>query len=150
MMNAEILKRFKLLNLWEEAVKAYKKEKVCVSMRGGCKGLPIGVIYEVPSNWENLIKEVEERIGGKVYHVIHSVTEFGELLDFIYVSEKDTEMWECEDYDIMTDKILFSCCVNFGMPNGDISEKELSLNEAEIDFGTIQVKECGGGLIRVA
>lgn len=148
-VKTEILNRFKKLGLWDEAVNAFKeKGKACVSLRRSIGRCPIGVVYLVPDQWSELVAEIEEKVNGKVYHIIQTTMEFGVLLDVLYV-KNNSEDWDIENEDLKHNR-LFSCCLNCGNIEGDILSETIRLSDVEMEYGSIEVAERGGGLIRVA
>ena len=92
---AEAINRMQVLNLYNPYIKAFKdKNEIFMSeMTGG--------VYEFSSNTElcNKVKEFEAEYEALVYHVIHTLTEFGELYSFLYVSDHEEE-WEMDNEDI--------------------------------------------------
>ena len=127
---AEALKRMTALDLFEPCIRVFnKKDEVQLSeMTGG--------LYEFSDDAElnAKIKEFEEQYNALVYHVIHTFTQFGELYNFLYVSDYDDE-WEMEWEDLQ-DNYVFSYVWN-------------KTDEWCSEFGTIAVKQKFGGLIRV-
>ena len=125
----EALKRMVALDLFEPCIRVFKnRDEVQLSeMTGG--------LYEFSSETELVeqAKEFEERYNALVYHVIHTFTEFGELYNFLYVSDHEEE-WEMEREDLQDN------CVFCYVWNKDIPEYS--------EFGTIVVKQKFGGLIR--
>ena len=80
------------------------------------------------------VMEFENKYNALVYHVIHTLTEFGELYHFLYVSDYDEE-WEMDNDDIKDNYVM--CYVW----NKDIPEFS--------EFGTIAVRQKFGGIVRV-
>ena len=127
----EAVKRMKMLDLYNPYIKAFKdKDEIFMSeMTGG--------VYEFSSNTElcNKVKEFEAEYEALVYHVIHTLTEFGELYSFLYVSDYEEE-WE--------------------MDNEDISEGYAlayvwnATDEWCSEFGSIGVRGKFGGIVRIA
>lgn len=127
---AEALKRMTALDLFEPCIRVFnKRDEVQLSeMTGG--------LYEFSDDAElnAKIKEFEEQYNSLVYHVIHTFTQFGELYNFLYVSDYDDE-WEMEWEDLQ-DNYVFSYVWN-------------KTDEWCSEFGTIAVKQKFGGLVRV-
>ena len=125
----EALKRMAELDLFEPCIRAFKnRDEVQLSeMTGG--------LYEFSGETELVeqIKEFEERYNALVYHVIHTFTEFGELYNFLYVSDHEEE-WEMEWEDLQGNYV-FSYVWN-------------KTDEWCSEFGTIAVRQKFGGLIR--
>ena len=125
----EALKRMVELDLFEPCIRAFKnRDEVQLSeMTGG--------LYEFSGETELVeqVREFEERYNALVYHVIHTFTEFGELYNFLYVSDHEEE-WEMEWEDLQ-DNYVFSYVWN-------------KTDEWCSEFGTIAVRQKFGGLIR--
>lgn len=128
---AEALKRMKALKLFDPCIKAFKsRNEVQLSeMTGG--------LYEFSDNAELTakVKEFEEEHNALVYHVIHTYTAFGELYNFLFISDY-TEEWEY-DNDYLKDNYVFSYVWN-------------KTDDWCSEFGTIIVDQHIGGLVRVA
>ena len=125
----EAVSRMKLLKLFPACIKAFEsKGEVQLSER-------TGALYEFSDNeWLNAkIKGFEEKHNALVYHVIHTLTDFGELYDFLYVGNRK-DMWEYENSDLK-DGYVFVWCENATQPIFS-------------EFGTIGVGQRFGGLIR--
>ena len=82
----------------------------------------------------NLLTKFEKEYDALVYHVIHTFTEFGELYNFLYVSDHEEE-WEMENADIK-DGYTFVYVWN-------------KTDDYCSEFGGIAVKERFGGLVRI-
>jgi hypothetical protein len=127
----EAIKRMEMLGLFKPCIKHFDKyDEVQLSeMTGG--------LYEFSRDEElaTKIKEFEEEYNALVYHVIHTYTNFGELYNFLFVSDYEEE-WEMENEDIK-DKYAF-CWVW----NKDIDYFS--------EFGTIVVAPRFGGLVRIS
>ena len=93
-----------------------------------------GILYwlnNIPK-YVGAVKEIEQKYNIYVYHCILSHTEFGDVLDMLFVSSS-TEEWEQELEELKTGYVESYCCIL----NGDGSE-----------FGTIKIKGTNGGLVR--
>lgn len=126
----EALKRMEVLGLFKPCIKAFKdRDEVQLSEQNG--GL-----YEFSNNnvLNELVKNFETENNGLVYHVIHTYTEFGELYNFLYVSDHSEE-WEMDNADL-ADGYVFAYVENVDDPICS-------------EFGTIAVKGKFGGLVRV-
>ncbi|MCR5509282.1 MAG: hypothetical protein K6F34_11435 [Lachnospiraceae bacterium] len=96
---------------------------------------PLGACYYLEEPYLQKIRAVEQEFDVLVYHVIHSYTEFGELLNLLFVSKYDEE-WEMDEENIK--KGLHLCYVI------NLTHPEWS------EMGTISIKKTvGGGLERV-
>lgn len=93
-----------------------------------------GILYWLNNKQEyvDAVKEIEQKYNIYVYHCILSHTEFGDLLDMLFVSSAQEE-WEQEIEDLKTGYVESYCYVF----DGDTSE-----------FGTIKIKGINGGLTR--
>ena len=127
---AEAIKRMKALKLFAPCIKAFKdRDEVQLSeMTGG--------LYEFSRETELTakVKEFEAEYNTLVYHVIHTFTQFGELYNFLYVSDHEDE-WEMDNDDIKDNYVM---CYVWNKDDDWCSE-----------FGTIAVRQKFGGLVRV-
>lgn len=93
-----------------------------------------GILYwlnNIPK-YVDAVKEIEQKYNIYVYHCILSHTEFGDLLDMLFVSSAQEE-WEQEIEDLKSGYVQSYCYVLDG--NGS-------------EFGTIKIKGVNGGLTR--
>ena len=98
---AEAINRMKALDLFVPCVKAFeKRDEVQLSE-------PTGGLYEFDGNEELTakVKEFEEEYNALVYHVIHTFTQFGELYNFLYISDYESE-WEMDNEDIKDNYVM--------------------------------------------
>ena len=127
---AEAINRMKVLKLFAPCIKAFKdRDEVQLSeMTGG--------LYEFSREAELTakVKEFEAEYNALVYHVIHTFTQFGELYNFLYVSDHEDE-WEMDNDDIKDNYVM---CYVWNKNDDWCSE-----------FGTIAVRQKFGGLVRV-
>ena len=126
----EAIDRMKALDLFAPCIKAFKdRDEVQLSE-------PTGGLYEFSGNEELTakVKEFEAEYNAIVYHVIHTFTQFGELYNFLYVSDYQEE-WEMDNEDI---KDNYTMCYVWNKDDDICSE-----------FGTIAVMQKFGGLVRV-
>lgn len=128
---AEAINRMKELGLFAPCIKNFEKyDEVQMSeVTGG--------LYEFSSNAELTakVKEFEKEHDALVYHVIHTYTDFGEMYNFLCVTDYE-EDWFWDNLSIK-DGIVF-CWVW----NKDI--------EYFSEFGSIEVQNRFGGLVRTA
>lgn len=126
----EALKRMVALDLFPPCIQAFKnRDEVQLSeMTGG--------LYEFSREEELVakVKEFEEEYNALVYHVIHTFTTFGELYNFLFVSDYEEE-WEMDNADIQDN---YAMCYVWNKTDEWCSE-----------FGTIAVQQKFGGLVRV-
>lgn len=135
----ELNERFDILEKYFHISKNIKKE----FMKNGTVYYtePNGALYWCNElgggeQYEKLIKEFEEKHqGSKVYFAMHTFTEFGELLNLLFVSQYE-EDWEYEKEDLKQG-IAFSYVYNL---DDDICS----------EFGSIGIRGIIGGLVRVA
>lgn len=126
----EAIKRMKGLGLFTPCIKAFEKHDELQLTE------PNGGLYEFSDDAELTakVKEFEEEYDALVYHVIHTYTKFGELYNFLYVSDYEEE-WEFDNEDIKS-----------GYAVAYVWNKS---DEWCSEIGGIAVREFGGGLVRV-
>lgn len=135
-LNKEAIKRLNKLGLMKEVIDAFKEGKIYYSERQNSQ-FPATLFYlENEPKYVEMVKKFEEENGYKVYHVIKTSTNFGEILDFLFVStyEEDWE-YEIEEY------------------NGTFYVMSMANNLTDdscSDMGTITVRPVMGGLERIA
>lgn len=124
----ECIARMELLELSPKCISAFRHGKVWES-----EG--IGALYEVNEEEQAIITEFEKKHEGyKVYHMIHNLTEFGELYSLLYVST-DTEEWKMDRADLQDNYIL---AYVYNKTSDYCSE-----------FGSIMIRKNIGGLVRI-
>ena len=138
----EALRRLKVLQeegLMSDVVEQFEKNgQVFFSDFNGFAG----VLYYIESAPDKVLNEIE-RINendGLVYHVTHEKFEFGECWDLFVITDEDVSNDEYgigmrEDFDEYG--LQFAYVVNTDVP--EFSE-----------YGSIQVKALGGGVVRIA
>ena len=124
----ECLTRMKLSGLCREVIEDFQKGQLYKTER-------LGILYYLNNNEMAVVKDFEEKNNAVVYHILHSNTEFGELLAILYVSQYKEE-WQMDRKDLQ-EGIAFSYVYNLDCP--DLSE-----------FGSIGFARRFGGLIRTA
>lgn len=128
---AEAISRMKALDLYSPYIREFEKyDKIFLSeMTGG--------VYEFEDNKELAakVKEFEEEYNALVYHVIHTFTIFGELYNFLYVSDHEEE-WVMDNEDI-----------DDGIALAYVWNKDDDLCS---EFGSIGVRGKFGGIVRTA
>ncbi len=141
-MITEAIKRIKMLDLHEDVLHYFEEDQTLYySERGGLrfagKTIPVGVLYwmENEEEFENAVKAFEEKFGGVVYHATYEKTDFGRCLDLFFVSRYKDE-WQRDRRELL-EKCPFVYVKNL---DGDMFS----------EYGHIEFKECGGGLIRTA
>ena len=126
----EALKRMEKLGLFKPCIKAFDKYDELQLTE------PTGGLYEFNDNEElnAKVKEFEAEYDALVYHVIHTYTQFGELFNFLYVSDYEEE-WEMDNADIEDG---YAMAYVWNKSDDWMSE-----------IGSIVVSERFGGLVRV-
>lgn len=125
----ECVKRLEMLDISKQCIRAFKNGKVWESES-------IGALYEVNEEEQEIINNFEkEHKDYKVYHLIHNLTDFGELYNIFYVGT-DKEEWEEEREDL---KQNYAFVYVYNKTDNWCSE-----------FGTIGIRRNIGGLIRVS
>lgn len=122
----QALRCMKLLKIHKNAVEEFKNDKLNYSLRGA--------LFWLDDEMKKAVKRAEDIYGIMVYHCILSETEFGVLLDCLYVS-KDPDDWEIDIQDIKNGETT-SFCINFSAP--EFSE-----------FGLIGIRPLWGGVLRI-
>lgn len=126
----EAVKRLKMFDIYEDAVKQFKEnDTVMVSER------PYGALYELAIKEKGIVENFEKENDALVYLLTHTHTEFGELYEIFYVSKQEEE-WERDREDI---KDMYPFVYVY---NAD--------DEYSSEFGCIGVTPRFGGLIRTA
>ena len=85
----------------------------------------------------NKVKEIEEKHNCLVYAITHEYTEFGELYDFLLITDYEEEWDELLLNQVSKNQFYaFAYCYN---------KNEETFSE----FGTIAIKSFGGGIARI-
>jgi hypothetical protein len=127
-MKKEAIERMKLLKLHPTAIKEFEQTKLL-----NVSEPPLGSLFWVNKEQEKVVRNFEAEFGGLVYHIVHSYTTFGELLNIFYVSEHKEE-WEMDRNNIL------ECCACVYVKN--LTDDDCS------EFGYIGFKSVGGGVVR--
>lgn len=102
----EVIYRMKKLQLWDEIIKNYRKDKTIYQSEAG------GIIYELDDDAKVAIKSVIE--DDKIpYHVVKNTTTFGVVYSVLYVSKNLSE-WKWERGN--NDGIIMNYCYNSTEP----------------------------------
>lgn len=125
----EAIKRMKMLKLHPNAIREFSNDNVINLSEG------YGALYWLDDTQKELVAKFETKYNAIVYHVIHSFTEFGEMLAFLYVSNHQDE-W---GYDLDDIKGGYICAYVKNLDDDFCSE-----------FGSIGIKSSFGGLVRTA
>ena len=124
----ECLIRLKLSGLCSEVITDFQNGQLYKTER-------LGILYYLNDNEMAIVKNFEKKHNATVYHILHSNTEFGELLAILYVS-KYKEEWKTDREDLK-EGIAFSYVYNVDCP--EYSE-----------FGSIGFVSRFGGLVRTS
>lgn len=120
------IKIMKTIGLSENVISRFENGEVTLSN--------YGVVEMLSEKVKELIKE-SEKSGSLVYHAIYSKTNFGVLVNLLYVSAYEND-WECELSSARTGSIVADC--------NNITYPECS------EHGYISVAPYGEGLVRTA
>lgn len=127
---AEAITRMKNMKMYEGVIEEFKNGKICESSPR------YAACYWLTEEQEERVRKLEKEYDLTVYHVIHSYTDFGELENYLYVSDHE-EDWEWDRCDIRSNYVM-AYVYNKTAP-------ELS------EFGSIEFKVgVAGGLVRTA
>lgn len=130
---AEAINRMKELGLFAPCIKAFKRGEVQLSEQTG--GL---YEFSIDKELTAKVQEFEKENNALVYHVIHTpVMIDGEVMDmynFLYVSDYQEE-YEMDNADIKEGYVL-----------AYVWNKTIDYFS---EFGSIAVKGCFGGLVRI-
>ena len=138
MQKQEALKRLEILKengLLKNVVDDFKKNDLIYYSEQTKMG---GILYYCTQSngadkYVKIIEEFEKEHNAIVYHAIHIFTEFGELLNLLYVSSYDEE-YEQDKQDLK-ENYVFSYVINLD-------------DEIFSEFGSIGYEIKSGGLIR--
>lgn len=123
----EAVRRMKLLKLHKNTIEDLVENNIIN------KSEQQGILYWLSEEEEKIIREWEKETGNLAYHVIYSNTEFGRLLNVLYVSKYEDE-WVLDREDIEEGNVLAYV-------------KNLD-NDYCTEYGSIGIKPNIGGLIR--
>ena len=126
----EALKRMKMLGIIDDAIRQFKDEDIVMVSEP-----PFGGLYWLNDDQKEIVRKFEETFDALVYMVVKSFTNFGEMDSLLFISKYDDE-WEYERYS-MEDGIVSTYTMNYDMPHCS-------------EYGSIEVKSIGGGLVRTA
>ena len=122
----EAIKRMKKLKLHSNVLKEFVNGTLNESEGGGC-------LYWLDESEKKIVEQFEEDHKAVVYHVIHQLTNIGELYSLLYVNYDDEE-WEVSNKDLDNGEAL-AYVYNNSFP--DCSE-----------LGYIGIRPQIGGLVR--
>lgn len=122
----EVLYRMKKYDLWDAIVKDYIKDgKIYLSEAGG-------IVYDLNEPAKKIVDELIEE-GKTPFHVVHTVTTFGDLYQVLFVSN-DTTNWRYERG--RKDGYMYNCCYNETYD--------------EVEYSESKFISCHGGMQRIA
>lgn len=126
-LKKEAIKRMEMLKLHPNTIKDFiEEDKLNLTERNGA-------LFWLNDEQKEKVKRFEQKHNALVYHVIHSITEFGDLLDLLYVTEPEEE-WKMQHQDIEENTPYSYCIVN------DF--------DSTSEFGRIGIRSYIGGVIR--
>lgn len=129
-MKAEALVRMKMLHIFPNAVRDFKRKDRRLNKSEGFGGL-----YWLDDKEKELVQKFEETSGAVVYACILNSLPLGTCLSMLYVPA-DESLWERDKQDLI-DGYPFAWVANINAP--DWSE-----------YGTIGIRPQYGGLVRTA
>ena len=126
----------KKLDIYKPYIKGFEKDNdVCFF-----EGFGGFWVYQEPEIYEKM-KEIEEKYNCTVYAITHEFTKFGELYDFLLVTDYKEE-WDnlIETYKGKKDNnnTTYAFAYVWNTTDNDLSE-----------FGTICIQSFGGGIRRI-
>ena len=120
----------KKLDIYKPYIKGFEKDNdVCFF-----EGFGGFWVYQEPEIYEKM-KEIEEKYNATVYAITHEFTEFGELYDFLLVTDYKEE-WE--DLVVKENNTYFAFAYVWNKSDNNLSE-----------LGTICLQSFGGGIRRI-
>ncbi len=125
-LKEEALRRMRLLDMWENVVNDFDSNGTVYMSETA------GIVYDLNNDAKKAVKKVTDD-GMLAYAVIRQNTTFGEVYTVLYVSTR-TDEWI---YEIPTNKGWLMSYV-YNASCDDMSE-----------YGSVQVKQVSGGLVRV-
>lgn len=126
-MCAEALERMKKLQLMDCVLRDFKSGVLYESEH-------MGALYYLNETEQKYVDDFEESSDCIVYHVIHTMTESGELYSMLYVSPCEEE-WEYDRKDL---------------ESGIVMANVYNATYGFTDMGSIGVRPSIGGLVRTA
>lgn len=119
------------LDIYEPYITGYKEhDQVCFYERFG------GYWVHQEPEIEAKMREIERQYNVTIYAITHELTEFGELWSFLCVSNKGSR---------------YACTKSFGNVCNDFICSAYVWNKSGgfVDFGSIEIRSFGGGLMRI-
>ena len=126
-MKKEAVRRMESLGMLSDTIDKFKNGKLQMSEGG--------ILFDLPKNIEEEVRQHEDQFDEVIYHVIHSFSNIGETYECIFVSRYMND-WKWET-DMMKKNIVYAYVINKTMP--DCSEA-----------GSIGIINSHGALVRTA
>lgn len=138
--NMEAIKRLKILEkhylLYDEVLEKFKKEKTIFYSQnaGGTLG---GILFYLHNekNFVKIVKKFEEDNNALVYHCLLTHTQFGDILDMLYVSD-EVDTWSQDCKELQKEEKTLVYAVNL-------------TNNIDSEFGYISITGVNGGICRL-
>lgn len=137
-VNEEIVKRFQILEenfclLPQVRFEFVTKNIICRSEGASIGPIKVGCLYWISDEENKMIEKFEKERNIKVYHLILSHTNIGEMYSLLYVSQYPEE-WDMDKESL---KMGQPCVCAF-----------IKDDDYNVDFGSIVISSGSGGLIR--
>ena len=100
----EALTRMKMWGIYLPTCMQFEKEDLVSE-----SAPPLGACFWLDAEQLARVRAFEEKYDALVYHVIHCFTTFGELENYLYVSDHPEE-WEDDRNDIKSGQTTCVCC----------------------------------------
>lgn len=96
----EAIIRMKALGIFPETINQFRKDDLVSE-----SAPPMGACFWLTDEQRARVKKFEELHNALVYHVVHSYTNFGELENYLYVSDYPEE-WKQDFNDLLAGQAL--------------------------------------------
>ena len=122
----ECLKRMKMLKLHPNVINENKLNK---------SDGPLGTLYWLTEEEQEIVNRIEEKYNLLVYHVIHTYSSnLGKLYDLLFITNDKTK-WKYDRQDLEKG-IMFS-------------RTEVLYDDINSEFGCIGIESKNGGVVRI-
>ena len=125
----ECVKRMKMLKLHPNVINEFINENKLNRSDG-----PLGALYWLTEEEQEIVNKIEENNDMLVYHVIHTFSNLGETYELLYV-ENEEECWEYDRLDLEQGIVL--------------ARTEVLEDEINSEFGNIAIESRNGGVVRI-
>ena len=125
----EAIKRMEVLDLNSEVIRQFEEDGLV-----NCSWTPLCANYWLADDQMEIVREFEKEYNALVYFATYSITNFGKLTSFLYVSDYEEE-WEMDNGELK-DGYVYAYVYNHNFP--EYSE-----------IGLIKVQRRFGGLVRI-